>query len=1269
MEVSSITENDRAPTRSPPIEKYGKSKASTSSSDAIKRRSRNLTKCLLCLVAAIFSLTPNLSHHLTERVGLLLFEADLAQLRSSQVSSVIVCLFFLVMIISLVIQSNYCDRNQDNNIGQFLRKISEKLIPLAAIVSSLAYLSIVLLVPHIKQIQRLPLATFDCDANLITIENCHQSYTARGTQALRYILLGYSETVGDQDGGERLIKDLNCLRYTDESHKSVQVPTNFLLHSCGLVCRPQRQEYHQFGDDLNSSPNETKRNEDQSDQRATGQLSLKVCFSDEIGGSSYKQYCITNLAEQGQQQKGDTLTLGQLNALLRQKTATITRDTMRQDYDSTFNGLTDPLSPTPAAITTPNDDQATRYANPIVQFESHFKNWPYLSNSQQNLDSTSMNSMALDDEDKWCLFRPMPPFIVNNKPFSDIKCSIEHEYTMSTRSSQADRIYLRKSMPALEVIEKDVRSERCNIQCRVNILYQVRVEHQSRLHYYLPMKSCNIITGESNKATITRQYVIFRSIGDSALTICLILIDLMLLIESIDTKQFYLEQNKSRALGVLLVILLVPLLVTLQYDLIQSNDTETGFFKSFLTDYVLPFLHELKQRYKAATSSNLSETPERSNTQTMTTTFHFDSYLVPMFNFTIIMFIMLISSKNLHDTEAKSEPISLIRISSSEELGLIGTKPTSSQQNKAEDHSEGNLTTKLKRRQNTFEIFLFLLMVLFLGIQFHLSLTSQSFILRETFGSSPNGKKYLASWFEFSTNTGPTILVFILAFVFRCEMFAFLANFSPFKSSLADNLNSKKNRAKFLKYICLALTIYALRFFLLYNLNKESRMRFPMVFLFLLGELFNFPLVWFVLCRRAHELLIQQYPTWNRTTTTGSGDRMMRTAASVNGALGRHSIVQAGLAVAYFALARLVALTLHSLNVGLHLHSDNVDWFITSFQRQLLKADDSNNNNSSATSSSNNIADAESSLFSPLPSERQTYLHASRSFLKYNSLLCLFVAAISAANLLYFKYQIWLEQKRTFSLDHKVSLSARTDHNEDENDDFEQQLSRDLMQVCRESRPRVGPTSLIYPSDISNRSETSTSRADTPRAKVLFHYRVNRDMPADRNRSPSTPSVVSPTSKPSATFVRPPSRTTPSPVVRMISVDRDDTQTDSRRTSNRCSPINDETEVESTSKYRNKTIHFIEQDDHLGNASSPSRKLSESGIDGIDNLAKSGRKRTISFAPEATFIGGSGGGGSNGGVSRREHSKGFVARVNSTRTRVVRQASPESSIEGSELSD
>ena len=69
-------------------------------------RSRQLTWCLACLVGAIFSLMPFLSLHLNQRIGLMVFESDLIQLRSTLISVIISFIFLVAFYIVIIFSLN-----------------------------------------------------------------------------------------------------------------------------------------------------------------------------------------------------------------------------------------------------------------------------------------------------------------------------------------------------------------------------------------------------------------------------------------------------------------------------------------------------------------------------------------------------------------------------------------------------------------------------------------------------------------------------------------------------------------------------------------------------------------------------------------------------------------------------------------------------------------------------------------------------------------------------------------------------------------------------------------------------------------------------------------------------------------------------------------------------------------------------------------------------------------------------------------------------------
>lgn len=1216
----------------------------------IEQRSRKLTICLLSLVAAISCLSPFVSLHLTHRVGLLLFESDLIQLRSS-FYSVVICLLVLVtiyLIIIFIVEKN-TDRN--NKRAWLLQRILKQLIGFFAIISALSYLSLALIVPQIRQIHRMPIATFDCNANLITIENCHQQFTSsKGSEQTIFEAINELISGNIDENNERLIKKLNCLKYNNKDLGNLEVPTRFLLHKCGLVCKPQRQQLHQFSDDLNreqlndrwsqttssieqqstivtaSNPtndsgiNISKQNlvppyinkalddsapttdrhyiyhnassPDSSrfetakisgdDEQSTSQVSLKVCFSGEfIGGSNYKQFCITNLAYHGRHNQDQTLTIGQLNAMLKTfipNPSQLTNADHQSDIDSTF--YSDKISDRniensiEAEETT---DQATHYVNPVVQFESHFKNWPHLPIGD------GMNSE--DSEDSWCKFRPIPPFIVNNKPFSDIQCSLEHEYTMTTGPSpdsisnlkdgkhgssssygRTDNIYLKKASATDGAngnsIENE-RRERCNIQCKVNILYQVRVNknratssatssfkennslEKNDLHYYLPLKPCVIVSNDGDKTKTSKYYIFFRSIADSSLLLTFILLDLFILLETIDTKQFQFEAKKVRFIGIFLIITLLPLIIAILFDLtsnyyphynnFMSNNyvnksRSEGYLITLINEQIVPSILDL---FASSSSSMAKKKKSLSSSQSVMTNDNLvttdlqprqnyssssplfdqsdrkkhllsanytpiiDNFTLPFFVYSIFMFIFAINSFLLPHVLS---PAPLIRVSSTEELGMASSQKNGKQRSRTDKRvinrqkqrqvniQKQKNNHKLTRRFIIKMISLYLI-CLFMGVQFNLSQHTQTQILIESFGNPAItvGQSYPSLWFTLGTHSSAAIFIFIMALIFQNELSSFFSNFSPFKTTASVSLDSyetKRNGAKFFTYLSLSLLIYSFKYFSIAGMNLRNKFKFLVVFLFQIAELSNFPITWFALTTRAHEMItehrVRKLTQESKLNNLPSSHRNQESSTSDSKALNLHIVTQSSLVLTYFIIAKSVALFIHSIYVSLHLHSDNVDWFITSFYKPNKHQHEIN-----STSTSRDGAKSES-LFSPLPGERQTYLHASRLFLKYNSLLCLISGIISLVVLIYFRIQIWSEQKRTAD----ISLSHRsTDESIDE------RLSLDLMRIHSNSTRTIYPGSNLRrgsSSDLRTDSQKQ-SRSSSPRAKILFHYNLDRE--------------------------------------------------------------------------------------------------------------------------------------------------------------------------------
>lgn len=1218
----------------------------------IELRSRKLTICLLSFVAAISCLSPFVSLHLTHRVGLLLFESDLIQLRSG-LYSMIICLFVLVTLYLIIIY--IIDKNSSNNNRKtwLIQRTFKQLIGFFAIISAISYLSLTLIVPQIRQIHRMPIATFDCNANLITIENCHQQFTSsKGSEQTIFEAIN-ELIVGNIDGSnERLIKKLNCLKYNDKNLYNLEVPTRFLLHNCGLVCKPKRQQLHQFSDDLNkeqqnnhwsqidttnsknfdqqstvvpennlskqhqlvppyinkaldnsvstnadrhyiyhnaSSPDSThfETAKISEDEQNTSQVSLKVCFSGEfIGGSNYKQFCITNLANHRSHNQDQTLTIGQLNAMLKSFIPNPSHLNHHSDVDSTFYSGKLSGKPVENSIEAEEtNDQATHYVNPIVQFESHFKNWPHLPIGD------GMNSE--DSEDSWCKFRPIPPFIVNNKPFSDIQCSLEHEYTMTTGPSldstslsgqqgRTDNIYLKKSsqstddevsrnnnnnnnnnnhnsnnnnninINAKENI-KNERRERCNIQCRVNILYQVRVNKNratssnsfkenndssdDNLHYYLPLKPCLIVSNDGDKSKTSEYYIFFRSIGDSTLILSFILLDLFILLETIDTKQFQLEAKKVRLISLILIITLLPLIVAILFDLTsyyypsynfttnnyENKSRKEGYLITLINEQIVPSIIDLftsssssmAKRKKSLPSSLSNDHSIPNDLQTrqnyssslldqsnekrhLLTSNYFpviDNFILPFFIYSVSMFIFAINSFLI---PLFSSPSPLIRVSSTEELGMA---PSQKQKGKQRTTTDKRVTNKQQRQKATgrnrgielinrrfiVRMISLYLICLFVGVQFNLSQNTQTQILIESFGNPTItvGQSYPSFWFTLGTHSSAAIFILIMALIFQNELSSFFSNFSPFKrtaSASLDSYETKRNRAKFFTYLSLSLIVYSFRYFAIASIRYKFK--HFVAFLFQIAEIINFPLTWFALTTRAHEMVTENRVRKRSNSLNYSTAKNQTSLASDSKNITSHIIIQSSLALTYFVVAKVVALFLHSVYVSLYLHSENVDWFITSFYKPYKGQLNSTNTSGSTT------GEKSQSLFSPLPGERQTYLHASRQFLRYNSFLCLISGIIFLVQFVYVRYQIWCENKRTAD----ISQSHRSP------DEFiDERLILDLERLHSNSTRTIYPESNFKRGSTSDlRSESQKkARSSSPRAKILFHYKLDRDSSSD----------------------------------------------------------------------------------------------------------------------------------------------------------------------------
>lgn len=1163
----------------------------------LKLRSQRLTVCLLCLVGAVSSLTPlTISTHATQRVGLMLLETDLIHFRASFVALVI-CASLLM---SLFFGQKFLVRftNLRPLIGsRTAQKVCKLLICMAAATSAISNLSTTLIVPHVKQIQRMPLATFDCNANQIAIENCLQRFSAKnGKQtvldAVQLLLAG-----GLDGHSERLIRKLNCFNFNNEQLDRLKVPTRFLLHQCGLVCKPQRQQLYQFNDDLNRDqattegmhsdalPDTTEASHrkvppglqapyadkttpmsgthllsvDQTGQSDihelySGQVSLKVCFWGEFsGGSSYKQFCITNLADETRnstnsdpgRRVGHSLSVGQMNALLKRYSFSDDIDGSAEQQpkiDEDINTVSASTQDSSERLVPSNaiNDQSTSYVNPIVQFESQFKDWPLLQRPHRD---EMLASDYRSQSDSWCHFRPIPPFIVNNKPFNDIQCSIEHEYTMTTRSSgqvSSDQIYLKKQ-PVTDSSISESSSylrERCSIQCKVNLLYRTHVnghdqqgqtvrgdklkdrlgQEPNTANFYLPLKPCSFVVGNGNKSKTAIYYLNLRTIGDTSLIITVILLNILLLVESIDTKKFTFEARRFRLFGVILVAAIMPPLASGLLELggyllpTKNHESEQdGYLIALINERFLPTVSDWfdgltsPQRKQARLSQTInSNLPFANRTQVYNTSLpmldrlgstvpkSIDYFVVPFFVYAIFMCMLSITALRL-PVVAKPEA-TFVRVASTEILNLKRHNQENRQvESNVDDSSRANLASledmdrprglssqgrsKLQQVRSDYHIGFFLTIVWFMGVQFWLSLYCQTQIMIDIFG--PLNGLALAM----SPTSAAAVIALVVATLFRDEISTFMSELSPFTIELVE----LKRKVEFNKYLSVATLTYALRYFILVNLNSSSNFSWPLVILFQMGEILNFPLIWFTISKRAYELsVLDKKPLVpsNKSARQASGNNNSESI------LNNLIVLHLALSVVYFALARSSAIFLHTANTSLHLHDDNVDWFIKSFYgEQLVAATKSQQrmstigpmNHTRGKGRQDSITHQLQPLFSPLPDEHQTYLHASRLFIKSNSLICLIIGMILFGNFLYAKFTLYNDQEKRRSAIEK-ERQAKLNRHEHLTD---RQLVLDLKRLHTESDKETNYSDSV---DSFGVDEQLSNQLRGKRARVLFRY-------------------------------------------------------------------------------------------------------------------------------------------------------------------------------------
>lgn len=1398
------------------------------SKERLTLRNRQLSLCVICLMAAISTLSPLItSLHLNHHLGLLIFETDLIQLRSSWIT-VIICSLALLLIHSIIfiyhnyISSKKLQQQQQETTGRFIQKFAKYSLGFFASLSGLIYLSMGLFLTPIYQVQRMPSATFDCNANLITIENCHQQYASISdnlidnnqwfssststptpksqsrsqTQKSQKIhKLFFPNLVNEllfsdlsQQNG-RLINQLNCLRYTKEARekqhyqsessfdgreknsRESQIPTRFLLHQCNLVCGPQIQSLHQFGDDLNraqqqqqyltNSPasNNYNNNEnydsthsshpseasdeyqEQSARSGTSHVNLKVCFSDEFNtGSSYKQFCITKLANSGQRDRG--LTVAQLNAVLKRFVRLDSPSNANNDDPTTLinnlqqqdpSQLIDDSSSSQSTMTnnhlisngetsykagaTSNhhdhqtrsliDNQATHYMNPLFQFESHFRNWdsshhpispiinetiiqsgPSRSSVQaMNDDFTTNNNNNFDttSDSKWCRFKPIPPFIVNNKPFSDIQCSIEQQYTVSTSRLQPpsspnyltdnkqylhnqDKIFLRRHLSLESTDEPDYMNsqsgspsqlshERCNIKCKVNILYQIHRDsstsstvkesnqqnsklkinagptssHDSNsmkslindIHYYLPLKPCLIVKQPHLKRKLVNQYLFYRSLGDSSFLITFLLLDLLLLIESIDYKRAQLEAKKFRFIGLLCAIFVTPLVISLimdatKHDNNNENDNNSANLKnqesqqtsSLLNDSFLIHLVDFISKFFHTTNDESMGPQKVNQPEAARNLGNLDYFGTPFILYAILLMLLTFNAFALPIVSPSAR---LIRTTSTEALGLTttahqsprggqlalaskvnaGVTPTTgcSQSNlnlnleitTNSDQQQKNANSKIIAYKYLIELSLFVLLTLFMGVQLTFSQTLPIHILLDTLGnplvrttnqnSHQNSHSMALFWFTSSVYSGASLVIVVGSILFAEELSSLFANFSPFDTTLSASQGASswtRKRIKLIQYLSISIFVYSIRFFILANLTAAWHRLYTrlLIFLFNLTEIFNFPITWLTLTGHAQSLQTEWESSWiltqePATTTSGQNNDNKQSTTTDSKSVytsnhqkhskatwfasrkfNIHLAIQSIVALLYFIVARSLALLGHSMFVSGHLHSDNIDWFITSLyqggtsssgadqttsnnnahQRQnhhnakaskgagiqsttsrLLVANSSltqansyqhsagNNNPHNDSRPMNSVGQSgldpnpgvprPESLFSPLPSDQQTYLYATRLFVKHNAFICLLVASALLINFIWFKYRVWLTNQRRS----RAEWARQNPYSRDSDRSIEERLSLDLKRIQQDRVESPRPLSSDNLAQLDPHDEASDGD-EFPRAKILFHY-------------------------------------------------------------------------------------------------------------------------------------------------------------------------------------
>lgn len=1007
-----------------------------------RNASKQLTICVASYASSVFCLAPFLTNFIHRRLGLLLVETNLLSFKTTFISVILASVIVATIngLLFLLLGKKLFENCVDRRVVGLLCKI----LAVLSVLCALSQLNLVFFVPQLRQVQRQPTATFDCNANLMMIENCHQQFAPIGSAVhlSHYLdillstsfLLESSAQQKSSSNKSRFLSNLNCANSFNAASKYVEsnrIPTRFLLHKCGLICEKQRQQLHQFNDDIfirsqSQEPAASQASdrlhqppaEDSTTSGANKMLSLKICFSGEFStGANYKRFCITNLVngnsddeasgQRGQHKQASSLTLRQVNQMLSSRSS--------------------PLEAALAATGSREfEDQLTHFVEPTIQFESNFKGWP--------------QSVSEHDKDEdWCSLRPMPPFVVNNKPYSDIQCSIAEDYLVSeVASTVSSNIYLRRSSldPSASISDQP---SRCNIQCKVNILYQVKVDTSSASrrnqtgHYYLPLRPC-LVVGAGNKALTVSKYVLARVLFDTSLLTTGLILAELLLIERLESKKSF--ESRARLLGYLLPTLLLPTIVGLLMDAIKLHfKVETYVSADVICEQVLPesLARLVCSRVQNNASKSISQQQESSQQKTSPPII-VDKYLVPFFASACFMVSLASASFSLAIGGSKSSSNRLARFSSAEQLGM---KPKRVIKLIRQQTSSASLSGL----QKGFLAF-YLALILLLGTAFNLLLLVGDEIVSSAYKMSTN---FLPPLINYSLPAGLILVASLCIAALKASDSASLKSFKPVLESMLG--------PTFLDgFLGIALLAFALKLRALESLTQESsRSKLPLIFLVHFLDILSFPLIWLALSGRMSLLLVQKLSFENPR------QELRRKL---------HIFAHLSFLVIFFVLGKLLARLVHSVSLSAVILHGKIDWFIyRHHQHQTLPA------HSTIT---------DSAQFSPLPSDSEIFLHTCQRLCESISWLCFGTSLVMLSKFAYTQYLLRLRKKAGLSVDGKPGDGA------DNGSTIDEQLATDLK--------------YLHEQPASEEEAGQTVKGPT---KVYSKYNVSRDNMSSNSSSPS----------------------------------------------------------------------------------------------------------------------------------------------------------------------